>query len=372
MEKLWSLYEDILNKYGLVITDDIKIQFKEKLWGAAYEYHPQLVVWSNGKNDLLLDSIKTKELPFDLFLFTLMRFGNYHEQFIYARQVTAHRIVESFHSFLILLKEEKYSSLGGLLRMFLESIAMFEKALRKTQFNISKIEKSLSRAINQRGNSDTIDLGRNHLLEAQNHFTEFENDLNKIVTETYVDWKQYSLNGDLQEYQVKEGFFDPSPQMGYSETIIKMETKLKPHKGESWGMLYTFLCDFTHPSVGSRISGLDFNRSKIHKNGDLWTREMYFNSVSVENELLSSVTKDLVYFSYDLLKLYLDINKQFEGLYKRVKNSSQLLVRNTLFYKNKQNSKTYTMLKKRVNPYNKCICFGDSRFKFCCGNEENW
>lgn len=371
MEKLWSLYEDTMNKYDLVISDDIKKQTKEKLWDAAYEYHPQLLIWGNGKTELILNSVKTKQLTFDLFLFTLMRFGNYHEQFIYARQVTAHRIIESFHSFLILLKEEKYSSVGGQLRMILESIAMFEKLLRKTQFNISKIEKSLRKAIKERGNTDIANLG-NYLLEAQKKFTDFENDLNTIVSETFVDWKEYSSNGDLQENHVEEGFFDPSPQMGYSDTIKKMETKLKPHKGKSWGMLYTFLCDFTHPSIGSRISGLDTNRTKMYKNGDIWTREIFFTSVPVENELLSIVTKDLAYFSYDLIKLYLDINKQFEELYIQVKNSSQLLVRNTLYFQNKQISSTYSMLKQKVNPYNKCICFGESKFKFCCGDQENW
>lgn len=371
MEKLWSLYEDTINNYDLVISDDFKEQTKEKLWDAVYAYHPNLVVWGNGKSELIRKFNKTKELTTDYFLFTLMQCGNYHEQFIYTRQVTAHRIIESLHSFLILLKEEKYSSLGGQLRMILESIAMFEKLLRKTQFNISKIEKCLTRAIKERGNTD-ITKAVNYLEEAKKKFTEFENDMGKIVAETFVDWKEYILNGDLQEYCVKEGFFDPSPQMGYSDTILKMETKLNPHKGKSWGMLYTFLCDFTHPSVGSRISGHDTNRSEIHKNGDSWTREMYFTSVPVENKLLSTVTKDFVYFSYDLIKLYLDINKKFEELYIRVKNSSQLLVRNTLYLKNKQDSRSYSLLKKKVNPYNKCICFGESKFKFCCGNEKNW
>lgn len=376
MENLWSLYEDTINKYDLVISDDIKKQTKEKLWDAVYEYHPQLVVWGNGKNELIHNSIKTKELTPDLLIFTLMRFGNYHEQFIYARQVTAHRIIESLHSFLILLKEEKYSSVGGQLRMILESIAMFDKLLRKSQFNIAKIEKSLREAIKERGNADTTKLG-NYILEAQEKFIEFENDLDKIVAETFVDWKEYHLNGDLQAYRVKEGFFDPSPQMKYSETIQKMATKLNPHKGKTWGMLYTFLCDFTHPSVGSRISGHDTNRSEIHKreihkNGNIWTREIYFTSVPVENKLLSTVTKDFVYFSYDLIKLYLDINEKFEELYIRVKNNSQALIRNTLYKKNKQDSKSYSILKKNVNPYNKCICFGERKFKFCCGDERNW
>ncbi|MCM3175658.1 DUF5677 domain-containing protein [Paenibacillus sp. MER 99-2] len=366
MEIFWSNYVSVGEKYNLESSEGFKSKIKEKLWDSAYQQHPNLVVWGDGKNELLRNSLSNKKYNFDVFLFVVLTLGNYPEQLNYARQVTAHRIIDSIQSFLILIESKNYSASGATLRLILESISMLEKVLRKAKFSMSKIEKYLKQVESSQDEAKKI------LSKVNEEFIEIEKDLNKLVSETFVDWPEYSKTGRLQEYKLKEDYFDPTPQMGYSKTISKMETTSKPHKGETWSMLYTFLCDFTHPSVGSRINGLDTEKSKIYKIGNVNMRKLVFSNISKPNKMVDDISTDLMYFSFDLLNLYVDVHESFEEIHKQIKRDSRKLLRITLKHIQKSNNSVIKQLKSTVKPYDPCICFGEQKFKFCCGNTENW
>lgn len=360
------------------LTPDQKI-YVQQLLKSVFSENVTLVAHGERYGEKLHEIVKNNEndcISPQFACHQLAMLGNVHQKLKYTRQSYGYRIIESINSLLMLMQASSVGLAGMTLRLALESALKQNKLNRILKMNIDKAEKEFGN-INNANWTGRLKEERKSLGKIINLLSEIDSKSLHSQTETYVDWEHYLNSANVRKYNKHEEYMNIEPDSKYSEEIRKLDSffidiksKLHmPHGIEGWDMAYAFLCDFSHPSLGSRLIGTSGN---LHNKVCFDIREMHFIA-NEESFFKKMVSKTILQLLVDVIMLYQQID-DFTRIYnEKMKILCQKYIRISLKYLYTLDQASFKQITQKWPPYEICLCLNEtSKFKFCCANSNNW
>ncbi|MYL30787.1 hypothetical protein GLW03_13300 [Halobacillus halophilus] len=282
-----------------------------------------------------------------------------HQDYYYARQVVALRVLDTLDNLVFMLEHKRVKGAAMCFRLILETIGLLDK------INRDHIQKPLSDI--KTFQKEIINFTDRYEMIAKQLYLISEHTL-KITYTSKVDWELYIEEGILQNYAPPENQYDPTltHKLKYKSAVDKLEPNIKPSNGKDWGVVYSFLSDFTHPSSGTHLSLADNSKSVISAMGGIHFRRLAFK-FDEENEILNKVYRDILQFIPSILLVYNEVEKRSNKIEKSIYKYSNYLVRDLLKDMNEVNPNGRAILDYHWRHEKNCICLGGKPFKNCCG-----
>lgn len=299
----------------------------------------------------------TDEQMNKVYLFTTIDAVSGHQRLIYSRKVIAFRVLQTISELLVLADNKRIAGIASSVRLTLENITSFYQSI----FNIIRAKVNKINKINNNNSLPERDLNINkHAI-----LMEIVVYLEQIVINTQVDWFEYCENRQVKKYTNEEGFRDISFNKKFNDQLKALDKIKKPHNAEGWELVYKFLCDFCHPSIGSRIAGNVQFEGQLKDICDIRFKNtiMRLQPTKDENNLIEYIFKDLLSYLLDLLNIYKNIDDEAEKIQKELMFISKGFIRDQFMH----DRKFYKYVKSNWPQYDEyCVCLSPTKFKFCC------